>query len=103
MDYKRLLTQVERTLEQIENTESTRFTIEQIGETIATNFRDELGITGGGVFELHAENNHGLVGRFAASHSGPPGVLVPRDYKPIQLLLGDSGRVLGPQHPAVRP
>src|SRR3954452_11476463 len=47
MDYKRLLTQVERTLEQIEAAESTRFTIEQIGEAIATNFRDELGITGG--------------------------------------------------------
>jgi hypothetical protein len=40
MDYKRLLTQVERTLEQIESAETTRFTIEQIAETIATNFRE---------------------------------------------------------------
>ena len=56
MDYKRLLTQVERTLEQIEATESTRFTIEQIGQTIATNFRDELGITGGRIYEINDEN-----------------------------------------------
>ena len=67
MDYKRLLTQVERTLEQIEATESTRFTIEQIGTTIATNFRHELGITGGRIYEINDENCYELVGRFGES------------------------------------
>ena len=64
MDYKTLLTQVERTLEQIESAESTRLTIEQIGETIAKNFREELGITGGRIYELNDENCYELVGRF---------------------------------------
>ena len=50
MNYKNLLTKVERTLE-------------QIAETIAANFRDELGITGGRIYELNDDNCYELVGR----------------------------------------
>src|SRR3954453_12001221 len=103
MDYKRLLTQVERTLEQIEAAESTRFTIEQIGETIATNFRDELGITGGRIYELNDENSYELVGRFGVSHDGPLGISVPRDYKPIELVLENGVVVMDPNDPGVDP
>ncbi|MEA2162963.1 MAG: phosphoserine phosphatase RsbU/P [Thermoanaerobaculia bacterium] len=103
MDYKRLLTQVERTLEQIENTESTRFTIEQIGQTIATNFRDELGITGGRIYELTDENCYELVGRFGVSNDGPLGITVPRDYKPIELVLENGVVVMEPNDPGVDP
>ena len=103
MDYKKLLTQVERTLEQIENTESTRFTIEQIGETIATNFRDELGITGGRIYELSDENCYELVGRFGLCKDGPLGITVPRDYKPIELVLENGVVVMEPNDPGVDP
>lgn len=103
MDYKRLLTQVERTLEQIENTESTRFTIEQIGETIARNFRYELGITGGRVYEFNDENCYELVGRFGVSSDGPLGISVPRDYKPIELVLENGVVVMDPTDPGVDP
>jgi len=103
MDYKRLLTQVERTLEQIENTESTRFTIEQIGQTIATNFRDELGITGGRIYELNDDNCYELVGRFGQSSEGPLGISVPRDYKPIELVLENGVVVMDPTDPGVDP
>ena len=103
MDYKRLLTQVERTLEQIENTESTRFTIEQIGQTIATNFREELGITGGRIYELTDENCYELVGRFGVYTDGPLGITVPRDYKPIELVLENGVVVMEPNDPGVDP
>src|SRR3954454_21953482 len=103
MDYKRLLTQVERTLEQIEAAESTRFTIEQIGEAIATNFRDELGITGGRIYEINDENSYELVGRFGVSHDGPLGISVPRDYKPIELVLENGVVVMDPNDPGVDP
>ncbi|HEX3071215.1 MAG TPA: PP2C family protein-serine/threonine phosphatase [Thermoanaerobaculia bacterium] len=103
MDYKRLLTQVERTLEQIENTESTRFTIEQIGQTIATNFREELGITGGRIYELTDENCYELVGRFGVCTDGPLGITVPRDYKPIELVLENGVVVMEPNDPGVDP
>jgi sigma-B regulation protein RsbU (phosphoserine phosphatase) len=103
MDYKRLLTQVERTLEQIENTESTRITIEQIGQTIATNFREELGITGGRIYELTDENCYELVGRFGVCTDGPLGITVPRDYKPIELVLENGVVVMEPNDPGVDP
>jgi sigma-B regulation protein RsbU (phosphoserine phosphatase) len=103
MDYKRLLTQVERTLEQIDNAENRRFTIEQIGETIATNFRDELGITGGRVYECTDDRNYQLVARFGASQDGDLGIVVPRDYKPIELVLENGAVVMDPNDPGVDP
>ena len=103
MDYKRLLTQVERTLSQIESAESTRLTIEQIAETIATNFRDELGITGGRIYEVNDDDNYELVSRFGAVHDGTIGIVVPKDYKPIELVLENGVVVMDPTDPAVDP
>ncbi len=103
MDYKRLLTKVERTLAQIESAETRRFTIEQIGETIAANFRDELGITGGRVYEAAGDNNYELVGRFGASHDGALGIAVSKDYKPIELVLENGAVVMDPTDPGVDP
>src|SRR3954451_20487830 len=101
MDYKRLLTQVERTLEQIESASTTRFTIEQIAETIATNFRDELGITGGRVFELSlGDNCYVVVGRFGKSSSeGSLGITVARDYKPVELVIENGIVVMDADDP----
>jgi serine phosphatase RsbU (regulator of sigma subunit) len=105
MDYKRLLTQVERTLEQIESAETTRFTIEQIAETIATNFRIELGITGGRIYELSEDDNcYMLVGRFGKSNSnGSLGIAVPRDYKPVELVIENGIIVMDADDPGVDP
>lgn len=103
MDYKRLLTQVERTLEQIESAESTRFTIEQIAETIAANFRDELGITGGRIYEINDDDNYELVSRFGAVADGALGIVVPKDYKPLELVLESGVVVMDPTDPGVDP
>jgi len=105
MDYKRLLTQVERTLEQIESAETTRFTIEQIAETIATNFREELGITGGRIYELTPDDNcYTLVGRFGVSSSeGSLGIAVPRDYKPVELVIENGIIVMDADDPGIDP
>jgi len=105
MDYKRLLTQVERTLEQIESAETTRFTIEQIAETIATNFRDELGITGGRIYELSEDDNcYMLVGRFGKSNGNASlGIAVPRDYKPVEMVIENGIIVMDADDPGVDP
>jgi len=105
MDYKRLLTQVERTLEQIESAETTRFTIEQIAETIATNFRDELGITGGRIYELTPDDNcYTLVGRFGKTNSdGTLGITVARDYKPVELVIENGIIVMEADDPGIDP
>jgi sigma-B regulation protein RsbU (phosphoserine phosphatase) len=102
LDYKRLLTQVERTLEQIDTTDSTTTTVEQIGETIAANFRDELGITGGRVYETRDEF-YELVGRFGESHEGELGIVVPKIYKPIELVLENGIVVMDPSDPGYDP
>jgi sigma-B regulation protein RsbU (phosphoserine phosphatase) len=103
VNYKNLLTKVERTLSQIESAESTRFTIEQIAETIAVNFRDELGITGGRVYELNDDNQYELVGRFGATSDMTLGIIVPKDYKPIELVLENGIVVMDQTDPGIDP
>jgi sigma-B regulation protein RsbU (phosphoserine phosphatase) len=102
MDYKRLLTQVERTLEQIDTSDSPIVTVAQIAETIAANFRDELGITGGRVYEVRDES-YELVARFGQVHDGPIGIDVPLDYKPIELVLENGIVVMDPSDPGFDP
>ena len=103
MDYKKLLTQVERTLGQIQSAETTRFTIEQLAETIAMNFRDELGITGGRIYEANDQGNYELVSRFGAVRNGAIGIVVPKDYKPLELALEAGVVVMDPTDPGVDP
>jgi sigma-B regulation protein RsbU (phosphoserine phosphatase) len=103
MDYKRLLTTVEQTLAQIESAGTRRLTIEQIADTIATNFRDELGVTGGRIYEATGENTYALVGRFGVANDGPLGIAVPKDYKPLELTLESGVVVMNPNDPGVDP
>ncbi len=104
MDYKRLLTKVEKTLEQIETTEgTTSMTIEKIAESIATNFKDELGVTGGRVYEQRGDDTYELVGRFGGAHEGILGITVPKQYKPIELVLENGSVVMGPSDPGFDP
>ncbi|HEX8253582.1 MAG TPA: PP2C family protein-serine/threonine phosphatase [Thermoanaerobaculia bacterium] len=98
MDYKRLLTQVERTLEQIDTTAH----VAQIAETIASNFRVELGITGGRVYELR-DDSYELVARFGESQEGQIGIDVPKSYKPIELVTENGIVVMDPTDPGFDP
>jgi sigma-B regulation protein RsbU (phosphoserine phosphatase) len=102
MDYKRLLTQVERTLEQIDTTESPSTTVTQVAETIAANFQDELGITGGRVYE-ERDDCYELVSRFGQQHEGELGIDVPKNYKPIELVLENGIVVMDPTDPGFDP
>ncbi len=102
MDYKSLLTSVELTLEQIDMTESMSTSVTQIAETIASNFRDELGITGGRIYETR-EETYELVGRFGQEHEGALNIEVPKDYKPVELVLENGIVVMDPTDPGVDP
>jgi phosphoserine phosphatase RsbU/P len=102
VDYKKLLTQVERTLEQLETSDSPTTSVAQIAETIATNFRDQLGITGGRVYECRDEA-YELVARFGESQGGALGIEVPKNYKPIELLTENGIVVMDPTDPGFDP
>ena len=103
MDYKKLLQQVERTLEQIDTRDVNSGTVEQIAETIATNFRDALGITGGRVYECTDDLTYELVGRFGQSQGAEIGIFVPADYRPLELVRENGVVVMEPTDPAVDP
>jgi sigma-B regulation protein RsbU (phosphoserine phosphatase) len=102
VDYKRLLTQVEKTLETIE-TEDTQWTVAMIAETIAANFRDELGITGGRIYESRGDDSFVIVGKFGEANETAMGMVVPREYKPIELVLENGIVVMDPSDPAIDP
>jgi sigma-B regulation protein RsbU (phosphoserine phosphatase) len=103
VDYKKLLTQVERTLAEMVSAGTTRLTVEQIAQTIATNFQEQLGISGGRIYECNDDNNYELVGRFGVSHDGELGIIVPKEYKPVELVLENGVVVMDPGDPGVDP
>jgi len=102
MDYKNLLTQVEKTLETIDTSDDPKKTIFLIAETIAANFHDELGITGGRLYASN-DNTFELIDRFGEVPEGELGIMVPKDYPPIALTLQNGAVVMEPDDPAVDP
>ncbi|MFN2441141.1 MAG: PP2C family protein-serine/threonine phosphatase [Thermoanaerobaculia bacterium] len=102
MDYKSLLTQVQKTLASIETSDDLAATVAQLAETIARDFRDQLGITGGRLYECRGED-YLLVHRFGDYGSAEMGILVPVTYHPIELLLENGVVVMDPTDPGVDP
>lgn len=100
MDYKSLLAKVQKTIASLETSTDTLWTISKIAETIIANFRDELGITGGRLYERH-EDGWELVARFGQMHEGEIGILVPGDYPPIVATLENGLVVMAPGDPGV--
>jgi sigma-B regulation protein RsbU (phosphoserine phosphatase) len=100
MDYKNLLTQVQKTIAALDTPGDTRSTISRAAETLVTNFRDQLGITGGRLYECRDET-YELVDRFGVSSDGALGIHVPTNYKPIQLALENGTVVMEPNDPGV--
>ena len=103
MDYKRLLTKVEKTVEAIEGGEGVGSTIASIATIVTNNFRDELGITGGRIYEARGDDTFELVARFGDDHEAPLGIMVPRDYRAVELVLENGTIVMGPSDPAFDP
>jgi sigma-B regulation protein RsbU (phosphoserine phosphatase) len=103
MDYKHLLTQVEKTLEVIDTSATdTGSTIELIADAIAANFRNELGITGGRIYESR-DDQYELIGRFGEYQEGALGLFVSKNYRPVELLLENGVVVMNPDDPGVDP
>jgi phosphoserine phosphatase RsbU/P len=102
MDYKSLLIQVQKTLASIETSDDLAATVAQLAETIARDFRDQLGITGGRLYECRDED-YLLVHRFGDYGSAEMGILVPVTYHPIELVLENGIVVMDPTDPGVDP
>lgn len=103
MDYKRLITQVEKTLADLDCSAAVApsHAVTQMAEMIANNFREELGIGGGRIYEARGDDTFELVTRFGRTSKGSLGITVPRNYKPIELVLENGIVVMGPDDPGV--
>jgi sigma-B regulation protein RsbU (phosphoserine phosphatase) len=103
MDYKALLTQVQKTISTIQVSPDTPATISAIARTIARDFRNELGITGGRLYEWREDSTFELVERFGETTGGELGIQIPKDYKPLELTLENGIVVMEPTDPGVDP
>lgn len=87
LDYRALLSQVQKTVSLIEEDADRRFAISAAAQTIAENFT-QLGITGGRLWELRDEDDeYELVARFGDASGGDLGIQVPVTYAPIARVI----------------
>ncbi len=97
-DYRGLYKTLERTLYAIEHSEDLDSTLAAILEGIVTEFREELGFTGG---RLYAVEVGSVVLKTACGKTGDvhPGYKIPRTYPPIQTLLEEGFLLMTAEHP----
>jgi sigma-B regulation protein RsbU (phosphoserine phosphatase) len=103
MDYKELLNLVQRTIASIPVNNDVRETISTLARRISTDFRKELGITGGRLYECRPDASFELIARFGDSPDGELGIVVPADYKPVVMTLENGIVVMEANDPGVDP
>jgi sigma-B regulation protein RsbU (phosphoserine phosphatase) len=90
-NYRALMKKVEQVVAALDRADDLSTTIHAILETIIAKFRDELGIYGGRLYK-RVGAVYELEGTFGGAKKVPPGLQVPRSYKPIELVL-EAGTV----------
>ena len=89
MDYRALLKNVERTLLSVDGTDDERTTIARVGEAVVRNFRSELGIDGGRLYEKDGAE-YVLDRGFGRSRKIAAGLRVPAAYGPVHRAEEDG-------------
>ena len=98
---KSLFRKVERAIEAIERSSDASSTITETAGAIIENFRDELGVRGGRLYERH-DGGYELTRVFGGSVAAP-GIFVPDEYPPVQQVLDGGVVVLDLAAPGVDP
>ncbi len=91
VNYRALMKKVEQVVGSLDRTDDLSTTIHTVLETIIAKFRDELGIYGGRLYKRQGAA-YELEGTFGGAKQVPPGLHVPRSYRPIELLI-EAGTV----------
>lgn len=94
VDYRALLSQVQKTVASIDTGGDRRFAISTSAQAIAENFT-QLGISGGRLWEWRPEGEYELVSRFGDAAGGEIGIRVPEDYLPIARVIEQGAVVMG--------
>lgn len=88
---KSLFRKVERAIEAIERSSDASSTIAETASAVIENFKDELGVTGGRLYERR-DGGYELTRVFGGA-AAAPGIFVPDAYPPVQQVV-DEGVVL---------
>jgi serine phosphatase RsbU (regulator of sigma subunit) len=98
---KSLFRKVERAIEAIERSSDASSTITETAGAIIENFRDELGVRGGRLYERR-DGGYELTRVFGGAVAAP-GIFVPDEYPPVQQVLDGGVVVLDLTAPGVDP
>lgn len=99
---KSLFRKVERTIEAIEKSPDVGSTIAQTASAIVENFREDLGVRGGRLYERR-DGGYELTRTFGGVREVPSGIFVPDQYPPVQRLIDDGVVVMDLTAPGVDP
>jgi serine phosphatase RsbU (regulator of sigma subunit) len=98
---KSLFRKVERAIEAIERSSDASSTITETAGAIIENFREELGVRGGRLYERR-DGGYELTRVFGGAVAAP-GIFVPDEYPPVQQVLDGGVVVLDLTAPGVDP
>jgi sigma-B regulation protein RsbU (phosphoserine phosphatase) len=84
-DFRDLHRKLEKTVATIEQSEDVALTLKQILHTIVRDFRDDLGVRGGRLYERRGKM-YVLIEQSGSGRRVRPGFSVPTSYKPIERL-----------------
>lgn len=98
VNYRELMKKVEQVVAAMERADDIGATIQTLLEIIIDKFRDELGITGGRLYQRRGEV-YALQYTFGGAKEPPRNFRVPLSYAPIQLLIEEGAVFMGADDP----
>lgn len=96
MNYKELFRKVERTLARIEGSKDLPVTLQTMLKSLVDDFRDELGITGGRIYQ-HRGQTYNLTAQYGSGPKLKAGFRIPANYPPLQTLRKRGYIYMGPE------
>lgn len=96
MNYKELFRKVERTLERIEGSEDLPITLQTILKSLVDDFHDDLGITGGRIYQRRGAS-YQITAQYGAGPKITAGFRVPASYPPLAALVKRGYVYMGPE------
>ena len=99
---KSLFRKVERTIEAIERSPDVGSTIAQTASAIVENFREDMGVRGGRLYERR-DGGYEVTRTFGGVSSAPIGLFVSDQYPPVQRVVDEGVVVMDLMAPGVDP
>lgn len=103
MDTRRsVFRKVEQAIEAIGASSDAASTIARAAESVIENFQDELGVRGGRLWECR-DGGYELTRTFGGAAPVAPGIFVPIEYPPVQIVIDQGVAVMDRHAPGVDP